>query len=279
MKEFKFTIFTPVYNGAKTVHRVFESLKKSTYKNFEWIIINDGSTDNSNEIINNIIKNLDWDIKYINHEKNQGKHIIWNEAVKLAKGDLWLPIDCDDAFVPEALKFYNEKWNTYESDPEVYGIDTLCFDPITQKTIGTLYPFENKKTTFLELKHRYHVSGEKWGCVRMSYMKKVLFPEIPGHFFTGPILWNTLGEKYKVIPFNQNLRYYFTEPTSICHSKIINKSTVYMYLYYNKWLLRKFGFYILKTDFNGFLKILKMSLYYLAWFIIMTILKAKAIQK
>lgn len=279
MKQFKFTIFTPVYNGAKTFYRVFESLQNSTYKNFEWIIINDGSTDNSDEVIRNFINGIDWDIKYIDHDKNQGKHIIWNEAVKLASGDLWLPIDCDDAFVPNSLEFYNEKWNEYCNDSEVYGIDTLCFNPIDDSVIGSLYPFEGKKTTYLEMRHKYHVTGEKWGTVRLEYLKKVLFPELPGHFFTGPILWNTLGMKYKVIPFNQKLRKYYIEPSSICHSRVLHKNTVDMFLFYYKWLIKHFGWYILKTDFKGFIKMSNLILHYIAWHYIMTILKIKSIQK
>ena len=56
MIEFKFTIFTPLYNGAKTIHRVVESLNNSTYRNFEWIVVNDGSNDNSMQVLNELIK-------------------------------------------------------------------------------------------------------------------------------------------------------------------------------------------------------------------------------
>ena len=55
MKQFTFTIFVPVYNGEKTLDRVFKSIKSQTYKNFEVIIINDGSTDNSDFIIRQFI--------------------------------------------------------------------------------------------------------------------------------------------------------------------------------------------------------------------------------
>lgn len=52
---YKFTVFTPVYNGAATIHRVFESMKNQTYGNWEWIIINDGSTDDSDSVIKSLI--------------------------------------------------------------------------------------------------------------------------------------------------------------------------------------------------------------------------------
>lgn len=107
-RNFFFTIFTPVYNGEKTIYRVFSSLKESKYRNFEWIVINDGSTDRSDEIIKGLIRTVDWDITYLNEEKNSGKHILWNRAVRIAKGDIFITLDCDDSFIPEALDFLNE---------------------------------------------------------------------------------------------------------------------------------------------------------------------------
>ena len=279
MRNYKFTIFTPVYNGARFFERVLNSLKNSSYKNFEWIIINDGSTDNSDEIIKKAIKELDWDIKYINYKENRGKHIRWNEAVRLGTGDLWLPIDCDDAFVPHALEFYNTKWNEYANDKEIYGVDTLCMYSTNKEVVGTLYPFEGIKTTYLELKHKYHVTGEKWGIVRLSYLKEVLFPELPGPFFTGPILWNTLGMKYKIVTFNEKLRIYYIEPTSLCHTRIIKRDTVDMFIYYHKWLFKHFGWYIFRTDPKGFFNIVNLNNHYLAWHYIMHLLKIKTAQK
>ena len=57
---YKITIFTPVYNGELFFRRVFDSLKNQTYRNFEWIIVNDGSTDNSDELISSLIADVDW---------------------------------------------------------------------------------------------------------------------------------------------------------------------------------------------------------------------------
>ena len=100
MKEYKFTIFTPLYNGAKTIHRVVESLDNSIYRNFEWIVVNDGSSDNSIDVLNKLIKDKNWNITIINHQENKGKHNAWNEAAKIAKGEIFVNLDCDDAFIP-----------------------------------------------------------------------------------------------------------------------------------------------------------------------------------
>lgn len=277
--DFKFTIFTPVYNGEKFIERVFNSLQNSTYKNFEWIIINDGSTDNSHEIVQKLISTVNWDITYINWQQNKGKHYAWNYAVSIAKGDLWLPIDCDDAFTYEALSFYNEKWNELYKDKTIYGIETLCFDSQSKQIIGTQYPFDGLKSTFLELKYKYHIKGEKWSCIRMEYIKNVPFPEIPGHFFTGPYIWNILGKQYKITCYNKALREYFVEPTSICHKRALNRDTLYMFIYYDKFLLRNFGLYILKNDKFDFFRIIKEDILIRLKYLIMKLLKAKEIIK
>ena len=62
--DYKFTVFTPCYNGEKTIHRVFESMNAQTYTNWEWIIINDGSTDNSDSVIKELISESKWGGKF-----------------------------------------------------------------------------------------------------------------------------------------------------------------------------------------------------------------------
>ncbi len=277
--KFKFTIFTPVYNGEKFIERVFKSLQKSNFTNFEWIIINDGSSDNSHIVIQNLISSVTWDITYINWEKNKGKHYAWNYAVSIAKGDLWLPIDCDDAFTEDSLSFFNEKWNELYLDKSIYGIETLCYNSQSKKIIGTQYPYDGLKSTYLELKYKYHIRGEKWSCIRMEYIKKVPFPEIPGHFFTGPYIWNILGQQYKIVCYNRALREYYVEPTSICHRHVLNRDTLYMFIFYNKWLLKNFGLYILKNGKMDYFNIIKETIILKIKYQVMKALNAKEIIK
>ena len=85
MSNVEITVFTPSYNRAKTLPRVFECLKTQTYKSFEWIIIDDGSEDNTKDVVDGFLKeNLFFDIIYV-YQKNQGKHIATNNAVKCAE--------------------------------------------------------------------------------------------------------------------------------------------------------------------------------------------------
>jgi len=98
-----FTICTPAYNGAHTLFRVYNSLKSQTLQDFEWIVIDDGSIDNTAEIIGRWQSEADFSIVY-HYQPNSGKPVAFNRGVKMARGELFLIIDHDDAFLPESLE-------------------------------------------------------------------------------------------------------------------------------------------------------------------------------
>ena len=248
MSDFLFTIFAPLYNGRNTIDRVFQSLMNSTYRNFEWILVNDGSTDDSNEIVLKLIQDVDWDITYINWDKNKGKHIAWNNAAKIAKGDIFITLDCDDALVSNALEFLNEHWNKYYDDRTIYGIDTLCIDPNTNAICGSLFPYDNIKSNYGELYNKYKVWGDKLNSFRTEYMKKFPFPEIDANYYTECYLLYSLGEHYYSIGVNRVLRHYYQELNSITHTKKERINTVYMIIHYQKWHIPKVAMSLLKEN-------------------------------
>ena len=89
------TIFTPTYNRAYILPILFESLKIQTVKEFEWIIVDDGSTDNTESLIYKFKEECNFSIRYFKKE-NQGKHIAINFGVEKAKGNLFFIVDSDD---------------------------------------------------------------------------------------------------------------------------------------------------------------------------------------
>ena len=123
------TVFTPTYNRANSIDRVFSSLKKQSYKNFEWIVIDDGSTDNTKQVVEQYIKDGELDIRYIFHE-NHGKHYAINEAVEMAKGDLFLIADSDDEFLDNSLEVFVDEWSKIpkEKRKRYKGITCRCVD-------------------------------------------------------------------------------------------------------------------------------------------------------
>lgn len=265
MKNYKFTIFTPCYNGAKTINRVFDSVEAQTYTDFEWIIVNDGSKDNSDFVIRDLINRspIKNKIRYIVQE-NMGKHRTWNKAVDLAVGGVFLPADADDSFLPETLEYFNNRLN------EVYdrfgGIDTfsginVCvYDPIDGKLQGTPYPENGMISDNVELTYRYKIRGEHWGCIRTELLKQYKFPEIKGHFYTESRLWFYLAKLgYKVVCYNDCLRAYFHEDTSLTHSTSIkwdfHRNS--MMLRYNFWVIFQLGGRIMKYSPSAYFNLWK----------------------
>lgn len=181
MKNYKFTIFTPCYNGEKTIHRVFESVASQTYTNYEWIIVNDGSKDNSQgeiERLRNMYPQIEGKLTVLQQE-NKGKHVAWNRAIKLGTGDMLISADCDDSFIPTTLEFYNNKMNELCGDEymssKYSGINVCCRDPKTGLAVGTPYPLQGMESNNIELIYRYHVQGEHWGGKDWTCSRKYLF--------------------------------------------------------------------------------------------------------
>ena len=104
--DYIFTVFTPTYNRAHTLSRVYKSLADQTFKNFEWLIVDDGSTDGTKVLIEKWTEEASFPIRYF-YQENQGKHIAHNLGVKKARGELFLSLDSDDTCVPEALERFN----------------------------------------------------------------------------------------------------------------------------------------------------------------------------
>jgi len=239
-----------VFNGEKHIHRVFESIINQTFRNFEWIVINDGSTDNTRSLVVSFMEaHPEIDIIYLDQE-NSGKHISWNRAVGLARSTLFVPADADDYFFPETLSFFFEKWTNLspEEQSSMSGINVLCLDNDTENIVGTPFPSDSLITNNIELEYGYKLEGEKWGCIRTDILKVRLFPIIKGSHFPESYLWYHFSKKYKVICFNKPLRRYYTTSTGIMQSGLNRKNNPAQNLIdirYYLWLNTNFGFYIL----------------------------------
>ena len=96
-------MFTPAFNRANTLHRVFDSLKTQSHRSFEWIVVDDGSIDNTKKIVSCFQGIADFPIRYF-YQPNSGKHVAINRGVDRAKGEFFLIADADDAFKPQTLQ-------------------------------------------------------------------------------------------------------------------------------------------------------------------------------
>src|SRR5262249_48855085 len=133
-----FTVFTPVFNRRHTLGRVWDSLRAQTSRDFEWVVVDDGSTDGVLELLREYEREAEFPMTVF-RQPNGGKHAAWNRGVALARGELFLPADSDDRFVPETLERLALLWRSIpEADrPGFSGVNVLCRDPETGAVVGT----------------------------------------------------------------------------------------------------------------------------------------------
>ena len=116
------TVFTPTYNRAYILGKLYESLKNQTSENFEWIIVDDASTDNTEELVASF-EEVGKGISYIN-QAHGGKHRAINRAVKLAKGDYFFIVDSDDHLTYDAIELVTA-WTAAVDRDDIAGVSGL----------------------------------------------------------------------------------------------------------------------------------------------------------
>ncbi|MFM1801709.1 MAG: hypothetical protein RJA81_1061 [Planctomycetota bacterium] len=125
------TVFTPTYNRAHTLPELYESLKNQTCKDFQWLIIDDGSIDQTTELVKNWIKEDQINIRYI-YQENGGKHIAYNHALTVADSELFWPLDSDDLALPKCIQQLKYHWQKIQE--EKTQVNAISF--LVQKSDG-----------------------------------------------------------------------------------------------------------------------------------------------
>ena len=190
------TIFTPAYNRAYTLHKCYESLKKQTNKDFEWLIIDDGSTDNTRELVQSWIEENIIPIKY-HYQKNQGMHGAHNTAYELIDTELNVCIDSDDYMPDDAVEKILKFWDKNKSD-NIAGIAALdAYE--SGEVIGNTFPKDLKTSTSFDMYYKHGVCGDKKFIYRTELTKKYPYPIFEGEKYVG------LAYKYRKIDLTHKL--------------------------------------------------------------------------
>lgn len=122
------SILTPSWNRATYLHRVWEGLQSQGFCDFEWIVGNDGSQDDTVEVVRALAQKSDFPVTLVSASQRVGKSRIDNEIVAAARGDFILWCDSDDVLLPEALQTLIDTWNTIPEQErgEFCGVSALC---------------------------------------------------------------------------------------------------------------------------------------------------------
>lgn len=178
----KLTVFTPTYNRAYCLRQCYESLKKQTNKDFIWLIIDDGSTDNTKQLVAGWIREAAIDIHY-HKQENQGMHGAHNTAYRLIDTELNICIDSDDYMPVEAVENIIYFWGKYGND-KVSGLVGLDADS-NNKIIGTSLPEDIKTSTLFDLYKKHGVKGDKKLVYRSELTKQFPYPVFKNEKYVG----------------------------------------------------------------------------------------------
>ena len=213
------TVFTPAYNRADLLPRCYESMKRQTNKNFIWMIIDDGSTDNTRTLVEGWLKEpLDFEIVYY-YKENGGLHTAYNEAIAHIETELCVCIDSDDFMPDNAVERILEFWAAHGSD-RVAGIVGVDHD-LNDRIIGDPLPDQKTVNLIDLLVGRYPiVNGDRTNVVRTELYKKYAPMKVfPGEKNFNPhYLHLQISLEYDFLVLNENLRFVEYQPGGMSNS-------------------------------------------------------------
>ena len=208
------TVLTPTYNRANLINRLYQSLCIQTFNDFEWVIVNDGSTDHTDEIVLSFIACNKIIINYIKQD-NGGKHRAVNRGVKEAKGELIFIADSDDWLLPNSLETVAKVYQEIDNKKNYAGVCGL--DAYADGTIiGGGLSQQVIDCNSIDIRMIHHVKGDLKEVFKNNVLREFSFPEIDGEKFCPEVLvWNRIATKYKLRFFNQPIYQVEYQPEGI----------------------------------------------------------------
>jgi glycosyltransferase involved in cell wall biosynthesis len=188
------TIFTPTYNRADKLKRLYQSLVAQESHNFEWLIIDDGSTDDTASVVE-AFEQSQIKIRYYK-QPNSGKHRAYNRALQLAEGEYFFCVDSDDWLAKDAIEKIEANIHTakfvlaYKEDEK-------------GKLLSDAFPENIEQISLITLNRKYHCGGEFTILVQTDFAKKYLFPVFESEkFITESVVYDRMAadEKASLLP-------------------------------------------------------------------------------
>ncbi len=205
MKHPFITILTPTYNRASLLPRLFDSLLRQTSKDFEWIVVDDGSTDDTREVVANLKEKCGgaFPMGYV-YKANGGKHMAINIGAERARGELLFIADSDDLLTDDALETVANSWHDISDDKSFAGIAGLDITMDTREVIGSGLPQEHIDCNAIDIRYRHHVTGDMKEVFRTEVLREFPFPEFAGErFCPEQLVWFRMARRYRLRYINK----------------------------------------------------------------------------
>lgn len=198
------TIITPTYNRADFLPKLYESLLRQTNPDFDWMIVDDGSSDGTSGLIDSYRQEKKIRISY-ERQSNAGKHTALNRGIAKIGSELTFIVDSDD-YLPEnaveTILFYHEK---YRHTPNLCGYSFLrCHG---DGRVNTAYfPEDEKIDTYLHVRINGNIGGDKAEVFFTDILKKYPFPVFEGEkYMPEDVVWMRMSGPYQMVHINQNV--------------------------------------------------------------------------
>lgn len=201
------TVLTPTFNRRALLARLHDDLRAQTCTDFEWLIVDDGSTDGTGDDVRRWATEAAMTVRYV-HQANAGKHVALNHGVAEARGAYVLIIDSDDGCPPGTIETFLRLWNDIPaaSRDQFATVGALCQLP-DGTLIGSRYPADVVDATTMEEHLRVRGTHERCGMTRTSVLRELPFPVFEGErFLAEGLVWNRICARYKVRYVNEVLQ-------------------------------------------------------------------------
>ena len=226
--KYRFTLFTPCYCSAKFIDRIKQTLNNQIYRDFEWIVINDASKDNTSELLQEYIKTVDFPVKFFDLKENQMLAANWNLAVEHAEGEIFIILGHDDIYLPNMLEIFNKLYEQYNNE-NIGGIIARC-----QTQYGRVTPIPFTKNIMSYWEYGVDKNGRYTGEAPCAWKTDVLRKYMPfdPEEKINPLIGALMScDGYVFITTNEIVRKYFVyEEGGFSLSKFSRKYTLHSYL-------------------------------------------------
>lgn len=200
VEELKLAILTPAYNRGELLKRAYESLKNQSNKNFVWYIVDDGSMDDTAQILEDLKKENMVEIEYY-YKQNGGKHTALNFGLNKIKENFVLILDSDDLLTYDAVETVLK--DVKELDESFCGVGYLKAD-LSENVIGKKYSSNGVEDTFINQRYNKNVFGDKAEVFKVSVLKNFPFPEFENErFLSEAVVWCKISGTYKMKFYNK----------------------------------------------------------------------------
>jgi glycosyltransferase involved in cell wall biosynthesis len=237
---YAFTVFTATYNRCRTLPRVYESLRLQTFRNFEWLIVDDGSTDGTRHLVERWQAESEFPMRYL-YQENRGKAASFNRGVREAQGELFLTLDSDDACVPQALERFQYHWNLIPPEQrDKFSAITALGNDQNGRLVGDKFSKDILDSDSIELVFKYHVKGDKWGFHRTDVLRQFPFPVFPNvKFIPEALIWFEISRTFKTRFVNEALLINYVNDGAEDHLSVLSAEAMFGRALFHKYVLNE----------------------------------------